>query len=210
MPSLRFVLGCWGSVALASLAAGQDAFVNWESAHVHPLELTPDGARVLYRVGAAPVELFSAPVGGGTAVKLSPPTTAFGVSSFAIDASSGRVAFLRAWVSPSLYELWSAPIDGAQPAVRLSPVAEHTFSALNFTVGNGRGFYVADFERDDVFQLYRAPLDGAQPPLRLNAPFQPGSTVLGDVLEFLVAPRGGRVAYYADQQIDELEPQSGR
>ncbi len=39
-----FVLGVCG---IASFAAGQSDFVNWETPHVHPLELTPGGTRLL-------------------------------------------------------------------------------------------------------------------------------------------------------------------
>ena len=33
--------------ALAASAPAQGTFVNWESPHVHPLDLTPDGTRLL-------------------------------------------------------------------------------------------------------------------------------------------------------------------
>src|SRR5262249_14268556 len=60
---------CWTQIALAQ------SFVNWESPHVHPLELTPDGARLLAVntpdnclevfdvTSGAPVKIASIPVG---------------------------------------------------------------------------------------------------------------------------------------------------
>ncbi len=58
-----------------AVAGAQSSFVNWESPHVHPLDLTPDRAHllavntpdarleVLDVTGAAPVRAFDVPVG---------------------------------------------------------------------------------------------------------------------------------------------------
>jgi len=63
------------ALAAALQAAAPSSFVNWETPHVHPLELTPSGTRLLavdlpdarlevFDVsGGAPVALFSVPVG---------------------------------------------------------------------------------------------------------------------------------------------------
>lgn len=37
----------WACLATASTTAAQGSFINWESPHVHPLEITPDGSRLL-------------------------------------------------------------------------------------------------------------------------------------------------------------------
>lgn len=55
-------LACSLVAALASaLASAQSTFVNWESPHVHPLALTPDGARLLaVNTAADRLEVFDA------------------------------------------------------------------------------------------------------------------------------------------------------
>lgn len=57
---LRGLASCVSGVALTvSPAAGQDRFVQWESPHVHPLDATPDGARLLaVNTAAATLEVF--------------------------------------------------------------------------------------------------------------------------------------------------------
>ena len=47
LPALRWALAATLLLSLAAPAAAQGGFVNWESPHVHPLDLTPDGARLL-------------------------------------------------------------------------------------------------------------------------------------------------------------------
>src|SRR5262245_56230061 len=38
---------CWFLLACAPAAFGQGSFVNWETAPVHPLDMTPDGTKLL-------------------------------------------------------------------------------------------------------------------------------------------------------------------
>ena len=57
-----------GGLLLAPLAIG-DSFVNWETPHVHPLELTPDGSRLL-AVNTADARLEVFDVRGESAVHL--------------------------------------------------------------------------------------------------------------------------------------------
>ena len=64
-----------GNLALGASAIAQSSFVNWESPHVHPLDLTPDGTRLLAVntadnrlevfdvTGATVVRAFDVPVG---------------------------------------------------------------------------------------------------------------------------------------------------
>lgn len=44
---LHRVLSLVGAVLFSGVASAQDSFVNWENPHVHPLELTNSGARLL-------------------------------------------------------------------------------------------------------------------------------------------------------------------
>ncbi len=67
--------GLFLTLALPAAAAAQSSFVNWETPHVHPLDMTPDGTRLLvanladnrlevFDTGSGtPVPLFAVPVG---------------------------------------------------------------------------------------------------------------------------------------------------
>ena len=56
-----------GLLALAPVRAAQEGFVNWETPHVHPLDLTPDGTHlVAVNLPDARIEVFD--VTSGTAV----------------------------------------------------------------------------------------------------------------------------------------------
>ena len=60
LASLLFI-----SPLLTSPLAAQDAFVNWESPHVHPLDRTPDGTMLLaVNTADARLERFSITIGG--------------------------------------------------------------------------------------------------------------------------------------------------
>jgi hypothetical protein len=73
--------------------------------------LTPDSARVVYSdLGLAP-RLFSAPLGGGSAIQLS---TWLQNLHFELVPGGQRVLFT------SLGQLSSVPVDGSQPAVQLA------------------------------------------------------------------------------------------
>jgi hypothetical protein len=61
-----FALGL-ALLAIDSLSAG--SFVNWETPHVHPLELTPNGQRLL-AVNTADGRLEVFDIASGTAIRL--------------------------------------------------------------------------------------------------------------------------------------------
>jgi len=167
--------------------------------------LTADGSRVVSTLSDFMSELWSVPTLGGTAVEIGQDSF-FGVSSFALDPVGDRVLFDARDISPSERELWSAPVDGSQAPVRVSPEqVGQRGASLGYLAHSGHAFYVGDFDFPDGFQLYRAPLDASQAPAILNAPLPESDTILGDVQTYVVSPRGDRVAYMADQRVDDVD-----
>ncbi len=197
-----------GLVLLAPAHAGtklNGPFPPSDFARVLDFRISPDGARVVYRVGffvdfAGPeaIELYSVPLhGGGPAVRLSaamaPDQEVYG--DFRISPDSSRVVYAADQDTPGITELYSVPIAGPASAGH----------KVNHPLGGGSVFagfnpYIEDFAIDaasaniafmaaeaPAFQreLYSAPLGGG-PVVQLSElgsevgamELTPGSTVI--------------------------------
>lgn len=121
--------------------------------------------------------------------------TSFSTPHFAPDSS--RVVYELDLETPGLDELYSAVLDGSAPPVKLSDASAPSV-LVSRVAPDGRVVYLAN-QGGNAFDLHSVPVEGGAAPTRLNAPLVPG----GSVLTFLVAPQGGRVAYMADQDVDE-------
>lgn len=178
-------------------------------------ELSSDGASVVYMDGG---HASSAPVDGGSApISLDGPLTPyFGSVDFAtLSPDAGTVIYASDVRSPNRFELYSVPTDGSRAPVRLSGSivsggtvvfdwAPPVVSPDSTTV-----VYLADQEVDQRFELYSVPIDGSAAPARLNAELAPNGDVaftnLGFQIRngFRISPDSLRVAYIADEVIDE-------
>jgi YVTN family beta-propeller protein len=91
-------------VVLALLAGGaqaQNRLVNWESPHVHPLELTPDGTRLLaVNTADARLEIFDVGVAGGVPVLLA--SVPVGVEPVSVRARGNGEAWVVNHLSDSV------------------------------------------------------------------------------------------------------------
>jgi YVTN family beta-propeller protein len=83
----------------ASTAVAQNTFVNWESAHVHPLDLTPDGTKLL-AVNTADARLLVYDVTGPNLVLLS--EIPVGIDPVSVRARSNTSAWVVNQVSDSV------------------------------------------------------------------------------------------------------------
>ncbi len=88
---MRTALSLLFCALVAPAAAAQSSFVNWESAHVHPLDLTPDGSKLL-AVNTADARLLVYDVTGASLVLLSE------IPSGSIRSACARAATPSAWV----------------------------------------------------------------------------------------------------------------
>jgi hypothetical protein len=139
------------------------------------------------------VEMFRVPVGGGQAVKLSPPLVAGGnVTDFRIDPDSGRVVYMADQATNEVFELWSVLGAGGGLAKLNGPlVAGGDVGLFQIDPLSDRAVYSADQETDGKYELYSVPLTGGTP-VKLNPPI-----VLGG---------GGDSGLYSDWDVNPIVP----
>jgi hypothetical protein len=148
-------------------------------------------------------ELFSVPIGGGAATRVSAPMVAGGdVDSFQISGDSSRVVYLADQSANDVFELYSVPLAGGTSVKLNSPLVSGGDVFSGFAIRRGRVLYRADQEQNDVIELFAAPLAGGAQPGKLSAPL----VASGDVLDsfFPFQPAGNAVLYRADQDADEV------
>ncbi len=136
------------------------------------VRLTPDGLRAIY-LGASDVngmhELFSVPVAGGPAVRLSgttgPDQDVY--SGFVVVANGLAVLFRGDLEADARDELWIAPVDGSRPRQRSSHLGHPDGDVQgDFALSTNQHFvyYRADAEVDQQVEFYRFPI--GTPPVR--------------------------------------------
>ena len=96
---MRIGSSLFACALFASTAVAQSPFVNWESAHVHPLDLTPDGTKLL-AVNTADARLLVYDVTGASLVLLS--EIPVGVDPVSVRARSNTSAWVVNQVSDSV------------------------------------------------------------------------------------------------------------
>ncbi|HEX6884992.1 MAG TPA: hypothetical protein VF530_16575 [Planctomycetota bacterium] len=205
--------GSLGSAALAAPAAAQGIQLNGLLARsiagdVLEVQLSPDGSRVVYRADQDQdevFELYSAPLAGGPALRLSGPLPAGGdvEPGFRISADSARVVYLADQDANDFVELYSVPLGGGTPLQLNAPFA---------TLGEVRSFlispdasrvvYRADHEVLGRIELYSVSITGG-PATKLNGAMTPAGDVLG-AGDVRIAPDSSRVVYRADQDADQV------
>jgi len=208
-----FVLTCAGSLGSAAPVAAQGIQLNGPLARsiagdVLEVELSPDGSRVVYRADQDQdevFELYSVPVGGGTAVRLNRPLPAGGdvQPGFRISADSARVVYLAEQDTNDFVELYSVPLGGGT-ALQLNAPFTTLGEVRSFLISpdGSRVVYRADHEVLGRIELYSVPIAGG-PALKLNGAMTPAGDVLG-AGDVRIAPDSSRVVYRADQDQDQV------
>src|SRR5262245_45140481 len=169
--------------------------------------ISPDSSRVVYRAYAdfgVVEDLYSAPLAGGSIVKLNPALGADqDVSGFVITPDSSRVVYSADQDVDGISELFSVPITGG-PVVQVSPTSPYLTSAqgAQVTPDSSAVAFLSDADAPGVQQSYRAPVSGGAA-TRLSSPlaFVPSA---GDVRSHAASPDGKRIVYLADQDVDEV------
>lgn len=99
-PRVPPVFACLlGLLCLALPASGQASFWNWESPHIHPLELTPDGV-LLLAVNTADAQLQVFATGGGTLTPVG--AVAVGIDPVSVRARNSSQAWVVNQLSDSV------------------------------------------------------------------------------------------------------------
>lgn len=151
-------------------------------------------------------DVWSVPIGGGTAIRLRPAITLVGSGVSVspapprISPDGQRVVFRANFSDLATLELWSARLDGTGSVVKLNAPLAVGGDLTSFAISpdGSRVVYIADQAIDGSFTLYSVPITGGTP-TRLSAAVIPSG---GDVLEFAVSPDGSRVVYRADHSVD--------
>ncbi|NOT31253.1 MAG: hypothetical protein HOP15_12470 [Planctomycetes bacterium] len=206
-----------------SVAPGVFSTENGASGYHPQFALAPDGTRVVYRADQdidGVFELYSARSDGqGTPVKLNAPLgPGESVPPFGFVVHPGGESVLFVAPDPAgALRPFTVPIGGGEPPLPLGGafveggglwLAPSMGAALSFalTPDATRVVYLADQRRDETFELFVAPLDGSLSGRALNSPLAPGGNVGSTTgsRSFAISPDGTRVAYLADQDVDEV------
>jgi Tol biopolymer transport system component len=190
------------------------------SGTVNNFAVSPDGAFVAYladRDVDDVFELYRVPVGGGVSSKLSANLVTGGdVSRYSFTPSGDRIVYLADQNTDTVNELFSVPVAGGG-AVRLNGTLVANGGVISYEIApNGsRVVYEADQRADGVNELFSALITGGGV-TNLNVNMAAGGGVgcrstqffyLQIVLmRFKISPDSTRVAYCADQSInDDIE-----
>lgn len=185
--------------------SGDVTILSAVSRPVTPFRISPDSERVVYVADQRSnglFELFSVPIGGGDAVRISGDLPGGGdvgatgsATDFQISSDSQRVVYLADQNVDGQRELFSVPIAGGT-AIRLN--TELTISGsdvVDFLISpdGQQVLYLADQNDDESFELFRVAITGGTAE-RLNGDLE------GDVEEFQISTDGQHVVYRADQE----------
>jgi Tol biopolymer transport system component len=200
----RCALAGLGVVVLAALSGAQGRRISAPLPPAiagdvsSPVVLSPDGSRVVFLADAdqdGRVELYSAPLSGGSAVKLNGPLVAGGdvTSEVLVTADSARVVYRADQDTDEVFELYSVPIAGGAVTKISGTIGLDVDVAVGVRVSpNGRVVYrLVGVGRH---HLYSAPSAGGAQPKRLD-----GGAAFEDVqAHFAISNDGLGVAYRSD------------
>jgi len=150
-----FLVGCIGLVycTVATAQVPVEQFVNFESAHVHPLDMTPDGTRLLaVNTANNTLEVFSINPDGSLVISSSIPV---GQDPVSVRARSNS----EAWVANVISDTVSI-VDLTQSAVIRTLQTENEPSDIVFA-GNPLRAFVSAAERESVQVFDLGNLDAA-------------------------------------------------
>ncbi len=183
------------------------------SVNYSDVSISPDSSLVVFMASEefGIYELYSAPIDGGSAIKLngalfesgiSGPVFDGSVSEFLISDDSSKVVYRADQDTNSLYELYSVPIDGGTVTKLNNTFAsDEDIYERGFSISpdSKRVVYMLDRDSVDVRELYSVPINGG-PVSKLNPPIVSGGTVY----DFLITPDSKYVVYWADQDTEDV------
>ncbi len=160
--------------------------------------IAPDGRHVVFTAnGDGPrAELFSAAMGeDAEPVMLSGLAE---ITGFQFTPDGQTIVF------NTYNDFHSVPVDGSSGPVQLNG-EEYTYGHLRWqiTPDGERVLYIGRYQTPAGYQLFSAPIDGSSPAVKLNGPLVQGGSV--DEYNVRLRPRGDRVVYRADQEVNDVE-----
>jgi Tol biopolymer transport system component len=159
--------------------------------------VSPDGRRVIYIADQATdgvMELYSAPIEGGVAMKLNPPLPHGGnVLSARVSPDGRRALYVADQEAALVFDLYSAPLEGG-PAVRLSSLGrDRALFAFDVSPDGRRAVFIAQ-QRGAARELFSVEVAGGTP-VPLSGPLPEG----GGIAAFAISPAGERVVFAGEQ-----------
>jgi Tol biopolymer transport system component len=147
---------------------------------VAALRFSSDSSYLVYIVNRT---LYSAPVGGGSAVALSPSEGAF---EFTITSDSRRVVYRGQTSAADSPNVFSVAIEGGTP-VKLSTDLAGRSMVIQYALSADSTYVVYQtansFSSGEPREVFSVPTAGG-PAIRLNAPLQPGQGVADATVSF--------------------------
>ncbi|GAB4431372.1 MAG: hypothetical protein OHK0015_17780 [Chloroflexi bacterium OHK40] len=176
--------------------------------------ISPDSRRVVYLADherAGVFELYSVPITGGPAERLSALIDGRVISAYAISPDSRRVVYLADQEAAGRQELFSVPIGGGAVRALNGPLPEGgTIGAFAISPVGGLVVYAGEQRQAGTVELYRVPIGGGVP-VPLGMPPESGSGVDltlacagqarpgAELAPLLVSPDGRHVLFCASQ-----------
>lgn len=184
---------------------------------VSGFSISGDSSRVVYRADQETnglYELYSAPISGpaGSGVKLTAPEifggTSLHVNNFSLSPDGAWALYHAKLDDAPCWELYSVPAAGpATHGVKLNgPLPTGAYGVvmeIRISADSSRVVYHADQDTALQLDLYSVPIGGpATAAVRLNLPPVAGGAI--SWWSYQISPDGSRVAYQADQDIDNV------
>jgi hypothetical protein len=166
--------------------------------------ISPDGKYVVFTADReidGAVNIYSVPVAGGEAVRISNEAApGVRVSQLAISPDSSRVVYRADANTDEVVELFSVPIAGGT-VTRLNADLEADRDVTRFLISPTGDFviYLADHPRNDQFYLYHVPIAGGAV-TQANQDLDPWNDVES---EFAITTGGEGVIYRATTTVSQ-------
>ena len=168
--------------------------------------ISPDSQRVVYMADqdtANVDELYSAPITGGSWVKLNPPLVPNGDIFWPLDVQispdSSRVVYVADQETDEVYELFSVPIAGGVATKLNGPLAGNYLLSFEISPDGSRVVYLAEQDSVTLYDLFSVTLTGADR-IKLNGPLGADEFVG----YFQISPDSSRVVYQTFKQITSI------
>ena len=175
------------------------------------VRFSPDSSRVIFGADAATdgiIELYSAPIGGGSPVKLNGVLPdGQEVIAWELSDDGGSVVYV-ANQDGTAQHVYSVPIAGG-PATRISGdmvAGGAAHGAFRISPDSSTVVYAAYQDQPEVLELYAAPIGGGGGVVKLSEPMVAGGGIQvpgSQTGSLLISPDGSHVIYTADQELDQ-------
>ncbi|GAB1259773.1 TolB family protein [Aurantivibrio plasticivorans] len=170
--------------------------------------ISPDGSKLVYAADQdvnERFELYSVAINGTGLVKLNAPIAGEQlVKDWIWSPDSLKVAYVSDGIVEGRFELYVTQYDASTRRVLNLPLAQDgIFESIEWGLTSDVVYYVAHQEALGRAELYRATIDGSQI-IRLSDQMVNNGSIRNDGVYAKLSPDGAKVAYLADQDVDQL------